>query len=78
VNLSIGLFRAGGEAEKIIFSPFPRFMIPCCMDDDHVTNRSEPDFKEKLLGDLKEVRRSLKDLIFGKKIRNLKFWTPSR
>jgi hypothetical protein len=76
VNLSIGLFRAGGEAEKIIFSPFPRFMIPCCMDDDHVTNRSEPDFKEKLLGDLKEVRRLLKDLIFGKKICNFKVLDP--
>jgi hypothetical protein len=76
VNLSVGLFRAGGEAEKIIFSPFPRFVIPCCMEDDHVTNRSEPDFKEHLLSDLKEFKRSLKDLIFGKKICNFKVLDP--
>jgi hypothetical protein len=51
-------------------------MIPCCLNDDHVTNRGEPEFKEKLLSDLKEVRRSLKDLIFGKKIRNFKVLDP--
>jgi hypothetical protein len=68
--------RIGGEAEKIIFSPFPRFIIPCCMDDEHVTNRSEPGFKEHVLNELKEFKRSMKDLIFGKKIRNFKVLDP--
>jgi hypothetical protein len=76
VNLSTVLFRAGGESEKIIFSPFPRFVIPCCMDEDHVVNRSEPGFKEHVLSELKEFKKSMKDLIFGKKIRNFKVLDP--
>jgi hypothetical protein len=77
VNLSTELFRAGGEAEKIIFSPFPRFIIPCCMDEEHVANRSEPGFKENVLGELKEFKRSLKDLIFGKGLGTLRCWILS-
>jgi hypothetical protein len=48
-----------------MFSPFPRFIIPCCID-----------VKEQLQSELKEFKCSLKDLIFGKKIRNFKVLDP--
>jgi hypothetical protein len=43
---------------------------------EHVTNRGDEDFKETLLEGLNEVKRSLKDLIFGKKLRSFKIMDP--
>jgi hypothetical protein len=76
VNLSTPLLRAGGELEKVIISPLPRYIIPCCGDSGHITNRGEDDFKHKMCADLGEFKKSLKDLIFGKKIRNFKVLNP--
>jgi hypothetical protein len=70
------LLWAGGELEKVIISPLPRYIIPCCGDSGHITNRGEDDFKQKMCADLGEFKKSLKDLIFGKKIRNFKVLDP--
>jgi hypothetical protein len=76
VNSSIPLLRSAGETEKIIISPLPRYIIPCCGDADHITNRNEEDFKLSVVNGLGEVRRSLQDLIFGKKLKNFKILDP--
>jgi hypothetical protein len=76
VNSSIPLRRSAGETEKIIISPLPRYIIPCCGDADHITNRNEEDFKLSIVDGLGEVRRSLQDLIFGKKLKNFKILDP--
>jgi hypothetical protein len=76
VNISTPLLRAGGKLEKVIISPLPRYIIPCCGDSEHITNRSEDDFKQKMCADLGDFKKSLKDLIFGKKIRNFKILDP--
>jgi hypothetical protein len=76
VNSSITLLRSAGETEKIILSPLPRYIIPCCNDADHITNRTDENFKQGVVDGLGEVRRSLKDLIFGKKLRNFKILDP--
>jgi hypothetical protein len=74
--MSIPLLRAGGEMEKIIFSPLPRYLIPCCGDDSHITNRSESGFREEMMGKLAEAKKSIRDLVFGKKLRNFKVMDP--
>jgi hypothetical protein len=76
VNTSTPLLRAGGDSEKIILSPLPRYILPCCGDESHVNNRKENSFKVAMSEGLGEIRRSLKDLIFGKKIRNFKVLDP--
>jgi hypothetical protein len=76
VNTSTPLLRAGGNNEKIILSPLPRYILPCCGDESHVSNRKENSFKVSMSEGLGEIRRSLKDLVFGKKIRNFKVLDP--
>jgi hypothetical protein len=76
VNLSIPLLRAAGEKEKIILSPLPRYMLPCCQSEEHITNRKSTDFKESIVDSLREFRQSLKDLVFGKKLRSFKILDP--
>jgi hypothetical protein len=76
VNSSIQLLRSAGETEKLIVSPLPRYIIPCCGDAEHITNRSEEDFKMSIVNGLSEFRRSLQDLIFGKKLKNFKILDP--
>jgi hypothetical protein len=49
VNLSIPLLRAAGEKEKIILSPLPRYILPCCQNEKHITNRKDPEFKETIV-----------------------------
>jgi hypothetical protein len=51
-------------------------IIPCCTNGGHITNRGEDDFKQKMCADLGEFKKSLKGLIFGKKIRNFKVLYP--
>jgi hypothetical protein len=75
VNTSIPLFRAGGEKKKIL-SPLPRYIIPCCGDKTHITNRGQANFKQDLMSQLAETKRSIKDLVFGKKLRKFRVVDP--
>jgi hypothetical protein len=77
VNIATPLLRAAGECEKMILSPLPRYLTPCCEDPTHLVNRKEKKAYLSMLGDgLGEIRDSLKDLIFGKKIRSFKVLFP--
>jgi hypothetical protein len=48
--------RFPGEMEKIIVSPLPRYIIPCCDEVDHITNRGEEDFKQHIVDGARVVR----------------------
>jgi hypothetical protein len=76
VNSTIPLLRAGGDNEKIILSPLPRYMKPCCRDKTHVTNRKEPDYFANMGTAMREIKDSIKDLVYGKKIRSFKVLEP--
>jgi hypothetical protein len=76
VNCSIPLLRAGGDAEKIILSPLPRYMKPCCRDKQHITNRKEADYFANMGSAMRDIKDSIKDLVYGKKIRSFKVLEP--
>jgi lysophospholipase L1-like esterase len=72
VNQITPLLRAGGTNEKIILSPLPRYMRRCCKKREHLVNKKEEDYAQKMGEALSNIRDSLKDLVFGKKINNFK------
>jgi uncharacterized membrane protein YgcG len=76
VNLSVPVLRAGGDHEKIILSPLLRYLKPCCRDKSHITNRKEPEYFKELGSAVSDMRESVKDIVYGKKIRNFKVLEP--
>jgi hypothetical protein len=72
VNGITPLLRAGGECEKIILSPLPRYMKRCCKNKEHLTNKRDEDYASKMGEALADIRDSMKDLVYGKKIRSFK------
>jgi hypothetical protein len=76
-RLSVPLFRAGAECEKIIISPLPRLMKKgCCADPGHVTNRTEKQLIVDIGEGLSNIKTWIKELTFGKRIRNFKVLCP--
>jgi hypothetical protein len=76
VNTTIPVLRAGGDKEKIILSPLPRYMKPCCRDKSHVVNRKEPDYFANMGTAMRDIKESIKDVVFGKRIRSFKVLEP--
>jgi hypothetical protein len=77
VNNTVPLLRAGGDFEKIILSPFLRYLKSCCKDKGHLTNRKDPEYFGKLGEAIRNMRESIKDTVYGKKIRNFKVLDPT-
>jgi hypothetical protein len=77
VHASVPLLRAGGDNEKLILSPFLRYLKSCCKDKGHLTNRKDPDYFKELGSALHEMRESIKDTVYGKKIRSFKVLDPT-
>jgi hypothetical protein len=51
------IIQACGEHPVFIISPWPRFVrCPCCCENEHVTNFSDPDFLNVILADLTKLR----------------------
>jgi hypothetical protein len=78
VNAITPLLRAGGDCEKIVLSPLPRYMRKCCKDKAHLVNKKEATYASDMGEALAEMRDSMKDLIFGKKIRNFKVLSTTK
>jgi hypothetical protein len=76
VNLSVPQLRAGGEHEKVILSPLLRYLKPCCRDKTHITNRKDPKYFKELGTAVSDMRESIKDIVYGKKIKNFKVLEP--
>jgi hypothetical protein len=72
VNSITPLLRAGGDNEKLILSPLPRYIKRCCKDKTHLTNKRDEDYASKMGESLTDIRDSMKDMIFGKRIRSFK------
>jgi hypothetical protein len=72
VNTITPLLRAGGDKEKWILSPLPRYIKRCCKDKGHLTNKKDDDYASKMGESLSEIRDSMKDLIYGKRIKAFK------
>jgi hypothetical protein len=78
VNAITPLLRAGGDCEKIVLSLLPRYMRKCCKDKGHLVNKKEATYATDMGEALAEMRDSMKDLIFGKKIRNFKVLSTTK
>jgi hypothetical protein len=73
VNITVPLLRAAGEREKVVLSPLPRYLKRCCSDEEHLTNRREKrKFCIKMGEAMSEIKDTIRDVIFGKKIRSFK------
>jgi hypothetical protein len=73
VNNSVNLLRAAGENEKIILSPIPRYLLPCCDDEQHLVNISDKNLYFAKMGEaIGSKKESFRDLTFSKKLRSFK------
>jgi hypothetical protein len=73
VNTTVPLFRAAGKKEKVVLSPLPRYLKRCCSDEEHLSNRKEKrKFCIKMGEAMSEIKDTIRDVIFGKKIRSFK------
>jgi hypothetical protein len=74
---AVSLFRAGGDCDKVILSPLPRFLRKgCCKDETHATNRKDKFLAVQIGNGLNDIRSWIKELAFGKRIRNFKVLCP--
>jgi hypothetical protein len=76
INISVPLLRAAGDYEKVVVTSLPRYLKKCCSNKEHLTNRREPGFKKMLEECLAEVKKSMQELIHGKKIRSFCVLSP--
>jgi hypothetical protein len=51
-------------------------MKPCCREKGHVSNRKEADYFAKMGDAMRDIKDSIKDLVYGKKIRAFKVLEP--
>jgi hypothetical protein len=77
VTTATPLFRAAGECEKVILSPLPRYLKSCCGAAEHLTNKREKRKYCKAMGEaIGEMKDSIRDIVFGKKIKSFKVLLP--
>ena len=61
---------ARGDAPFIFITPMLRYVSgTCCDSEDHLTNRSEPEFVNNLLDGLEDVRWNFWSFLFNDNIR---------
>ena len=49
----------------------------CCEDEDHLTNKDEPDFYSGLVEELDEIRRNFRSYLFADNIRRAGVLNPT-
>jgi hypothetical protein len=79
VNTSAPLLRAGGTCKKYVLSPLLRYLtISCCDDPTHIVNRKD---KKKFIRNMaarnREMKEEIRDLVYGKRIKNFKVVSPN-
>ena len=78
LNISMPLLRAGGALNKIVLSPLPRYIVsPCCADANHTTNLADKNYGTVMGEQLADIHGWLKELLYGKRIKNHKCVCPS-
>ena len=69
---------AVGNIPFILITPLPRYVVaPCCGNAAHVTNFSEPEYQEDLLGLLREVRANLRGCLYSDRARRVSLVDPT-
>ena len=64
------LLKILGGKNVIFVSPMPRFLYePCCGDDDHTTNRLDPEYEEEMRRSLNECRCNIKSFLFSNQVK---------
>jgi hypothetical protein len=72
-NISVPILRAGGDCAKLVISPLLRYITaPCCREAGHLTNFGGPEYAMLLGEAVENMKGWLRDLTFGKRIRNFK------
>jgi hypothetical protein len=72
------LFEILKQHKILIVTPMQRYIVgSCCNSSSHGTNRAAPDFKNKMLEDLDNLKRTVKDCIFRQGNRSIKLLDPN-
>jgi hypothetical protein len=72
------LWKATEGYNTIVVLPMRRFTTAsCCRDKDHLTNRTEPDFEEKISKGLDEARVTIKRFMSGNSMVNYQVMDPN-
>lgn len=62
LDLCVPLFSLSGNHYSILLSPLPRYITgSCCQDNEHCSNRDQPDFDVKMMQGLDDLKRICKD-----------------
>jgi hypothetical protein len=61
----------------ILITPLPRYFHKgCCVDEEHSTNVKEPDYKQKMLQNLDELKNNFKNFLYFDGYKNFKSAGP--
>ena len=73
------LWEAAGGKNFVIVGPMPRYVsASCCPDTEHIPNRLNDNFYEKLKMDLTTTSSTIKDYLFSSGLRNGRVMDPQR
>jgi hypothetical protein len=72
------LFEILKQHKILIVTPMQRYIASsCCNNSSHGTNRAAPDFRNKMLEDLDNMKRTVKDFVFREGNRSVKLLDPN-
>ena len=73
------LWEAAKGKNMVVVGPLPRFITAgCCEDTEHITNRTSPDFYNKMRMDLTAGFSTIKDFLFTSGLRHGRVMDPGR
>jgi hypothetical protein len=66
------ILRVSRNFQCIMLTPLPRYLwTRCCSDPNHITNSEAPGFAAEMGKSLHELNKSLKNMIFMRKLKNI-------
>ena len=79
LKLCAPLWEAAKGRHMVVVGPLPRYVkFGCCQEDDHITNRADPDYYPKMKKDLAVCSSVIKDFLFTSGNRNRRHMDPAR
>jgi hypothetical protein len=72
------LFKILKQHKILMVTPMQRYIVgSCCNNSSHGTNRAAPEFKNKMLEDLDNMKQTVKDFVFREGNRSVKLLDPN-
>jgi hypothetical protein len=66
------ILRAIRNFQSILLTPLPRYLwTRCCNNPTHITNSEDPGYAAEMGKNLHELNKSLKNMIFMRKLKNI-------